>query len=230
MSDLVEAVRQAGGMLAGREPEVWRIAGLSLVLSLSATAGASLAALPIASVLAGSRFRGRRVVDALLSSAMAFPTVLVGLVLFALFARQGPMGTMQLLYTPHLMCLGQFLLALPICVVLMLSALEAVDPRAREAALLLGATPAQARRAVRREARAGILVAVVAAFSRVITEVGCALIVGGDIRGKTRVLTTAIAGDTRTGEFARALALGAVLLVIALAVNLLAAIVPRRGR
>lgn len=230
MSDLAEALRQAGGMLAGKEPEVWRIAGLSVVLSVSATAGACLAALPLASALSGTRFRGRRLVDALLSAGMAFPTVLVGLVLFALFARQGPLGTFQLLYTPVLMGIGQFLLALPICLVLMLTALEAVDPRARESALLLGATLAQARRAVRREARAGILVALVAAFSRVITEVGCALIVGGDIRGKTRVLTTAIAGDTRTGDFARALALGAILLIVALAVNLAAALLPRRRR
>lgn len=230
MSDLAEAVRQAGAMLAGKEPEVWRIAGLSLALSLSATVGASLVALPVASALAGARFRGRRVVDALLSAGMAFPTVLVGLVLFALFSRQGPLGKFQLLYTPWLMGMGQILLAVPICLVLMLSALESVDPRAREAALLLGATPAQARRAVRREARAGLVVALVAAFSRVITEVGCALIVGGDIRGKTRVLTTAIAGDTRTGDFARALALGAILLVLALAVNLAVAVLPRRRR
>ncbi len=230
MSDLADALRQAGGMLAGREPEVWRIAGLSLALSVSATAGASIAALPFASALAGSRFRGRRVVDALLAAGMAFPTVLIGLILFSLFARQGPLGTFQLLYTPWLMGVGQFLLALPICLVLMLTALEAVDPRAREAALLLGATSAQARRAVRREARAGLFVAVVAAFSRVITEVGCALIVGGDIRGRTRVLTTAIAGDTRTGDFARALALGAILLVVALAVNLAAALLTGRRR
>lgn len=230
MSDLAEAVRQAGEMIAGREPEVWRIAGLSMALSLSATAGACLLSLPIASALAGSRFRGRRVVDALLQAGMAFPTVLVGLLLFAFFARQGPFGTLGLLYTPTLMGLGQLLLALPICVVLFLSAIEAVDPRARETALLLGATAAQARRVVRREARAGILVAVVAAFSRVVTEVGCALIVGGDIRGKTRILTTAIAGDTRTGDFARALALGAILLALALAVNLVAALLPRGRR
>ena len=230
MSDLSEAVRQAGGMLAGKDPEVWRIAGLSVVLSLSATIAASAAAVPFASSFAGARFPGHRLVRALFSAAMAFPTILVGLVLFALFSRQGPFGVLHLLYTPLLMGVGQFLLALPVCLVLMLAAIEAVDPRARETALLLGATVSQARRVVRREARSGLVVAAVAAFSRVIAEVGCALVVGGDIRWRTRVLTTAIAGDTRSGDFSRALALGAILLVVALAVSGAAALLPGRRR
>jgi tungstate transport system permease protein len=146
---------------------------------------------------------------------MGVPTVLLGLIGYALFSRRGPLGPLDLLYTPGAIILCELLLALPMIVALAHSAAAAVDPLARETALTLGGGRWRALTVVASEARSGVAAAVLAAFGRVATELGIALMVGGNLKGQTRTLTTAIALETSRGDFARAVALGTILLALA---------------
>ncbi len=152
---------------------------------------------------------------------MALPTVVVGLLVYSLTSRQGPLGPLELLFTPKAMIIGQFILAAPIIVALTISATQAIDPRVKITAMTLGAGPLRTAVTVLSEARFALMAAVVAGFGRVIAEVGCALMVGGNIRGYTRTMTTAIALETAKGEFAFGLALGFILLAVAFFVNIL---------
>jgi tungstate transport system permease protein len=162
------------------------------------------------------------VLGVFLNTSMAIPSVFLGLLLYALFSRQGPFGLLGLtwLYTPLLMVVGQALLAAPIIGALTRGILERVDPRVYETALTMGAGPVRAVIAVLREYRGAIGSAVAAGFARALTEVGCAWIVGGNIRGQTRVITTSVVYHTVRGEFGTSFALGLVLFLIALVVNL----------
>jgi tungstate transport system permease protein len=209
--------------------EVAGIAALSLRVALLATIVACLIGLPLGIWLGTTRLAGRRGLLLLLNAGLAVPTVVVGLLIYLLLSRHGPLGFLGLLFTWKAIVAAEILLALPIAAVLAATAVQAVDPRVHRTALTLGAGPVRAAWAVAREARAGLAAAAVVAFSRVLSEVGAALIVGGNIRGHTRTLTTAVTLATSQGQFEMAMALGLVLLALALAVNGIVLLLQGRG-
>jgi len=215
-------------LILGFDREVQMTVWTSLYTSGCATVIAALLGIPIGLWLGLSRFRGRRLLITLLNTLMALPTVVVGLVLFGLFSRQGPLGPLGLLFTPLAMIAGQTVLATPIIANLVLAAVSGADRRIISTALTLGASHLQAARQLLREIRFGVMAAVIAGFGRVIAEVGVAMMLGGNIRNSTRTMTTAIALETSKGEFAFGLALGLVLLGVALLVNLGLNIVQQR--
>lgn len=192
----------------------------SLYTSSSAILLASLLGIPAGLWLGVSHFRGRRLLVTILNTMMALPTVVIGLVLFGLLSRQGPLGGLGWLFTPLAMIAGQTVLATPIVANYVVAAVSGADQRIINTALTLGASRLQASVQLLREIRFGVMAAVIAGFGRVIAEVGVAMMLGGNIRGTTRTMTTAIALETSKGEFAFGLALGLVLLGVALIVNL----------
>lgn len=192
----------------------------SLYTSSCSIAIAALFGVPIGLWLGLGDFAGRRLLITLLNTLMALPTVVVGLLLFGLLSRQGPLGPLGLLFTPWAMIAGQVVLATPIVANLVLAAVTGADSRIINTALTLGASRLQAVLQLLREIRFGLMAAVIAGFGRVIAEVGVAMMLGGNIRNSTRTMTTAIALETSKGEFAFGLALGLILLSVALLVNL----------
>jgi tungstate transport system permease protein len=198
------------------ESAVWT----SLYTSLVAIVIAALIGIPIGAAIALGRFPGRRLLTTLLNTLMALPTVVVGLVLFGLFSRQGPLGPLGLLFTPWAMIVGQVVLATPIVANYALAAVAGADPRILPTAMTLGAGRLRGTWLLIQEIRFGMMAAIVAGFGRVISEVGVAMMLGGNIRGTTRTMTTAIALETSKGEFAFGLALGLVLMSVALIINL----------
>ena len=201
--------------------EVLGITALSLKVAVTATVVACAIGVPLGFWLGGTRFQGRRGVLLVLNTALAFPTVVIGLLIYLLLSRHGPLGGLGLLFTWHAIVAAEVILAAPIAAALTAAAVQAVDPRVRRTALTLGAGPLAAAWAVAREARFALAAGVVVAFGRVLSEVGAAMIVGGNLRGETRTLTTAVALATSQGEFSLAIALGLVLLALALTVNVL---------
>jgi len=194
---------------------------VSLKTSGLAALIASFLAVPAALFLAGTEFRGKRAVLLINQTWMAAPTVVIGLLFYSLLGRSGPLGRLGLLYTQTAMTIGQVFLILPLIIGFSYTALRQVDRRARLTALTLGASPRQAGWVVLREARFALLVAVLAGFARAVSEVGIAMMLGGNIRNATRNITTAIALETAKGEFSNGVALGAILLVITLGINVL---------
>lgn len=201
--------------------DLFAIVGLSVFVSGSAVLISAAIGLPIGVWAGLSEFRGKPILKALLHTAMALPPVVVGLVLYLLLSRSGPLGFLGWLFTPRAMILAQVILALPFVVGITMTAVGAVRPELIQQIRGLGASSRQTRRTVLREARGGVLLAVAAAFGRSISEVGAVMIVGGNLQGHTRVLTTAIVLETGQAAFGFALALGAILLALALAANLL---------
>ncbi len=199
--------------------EVLGIAALSLRVALVATLVACLLGIPLGVWLGSTAFAGRRMAVLLLNTALALPTVVVGLALYLLLSRHGPLGMLGMLYTSGAIVIAEIVLAVPITAALAAAAVQGLDPRVRRTALTLGAGPVRAAWAVAQEARLALAAASAVAFGRVLSEVGAALIVGGNIRFETRTLTTAVTLATSQGNFALALALGLVLLALALAVN-----------
>jgi tungstate transport system permease protein len=200
--------------------ELFGIIWVSLRISLAATTLAALASVPLGFWIAVREFPGKRLVVVILNTLFSLPTVVVGLFVYGLLSHSGPLGSLKLLYTPAGMTLGQWILATPVITALTYAATKGVDERVRPTALTLGADGWQAGLMVLREARYGLLAAVVAGFGRVISEVGAAIMIGGNIRGYTRTITTAIALETSKGEFQIGLILGIILLAVALSVNL----------
>ena len=201
--------------------DFWSIVWLSLGVSGTAVMISCLVGVPCGVWLGLSQFRGRRIISAIIHTGMALPPVVVGLVLYLLLSRSGPLAFLGWLFTPEAMITAQTILALPFVIGITMSSVVAVPAELGAQIKSLGASDWQCRWMVLREARHGVLLAVAAAFGRSISEVGAVLIVGGDIEGHTRVLTTAIILETRKGQFAIALALGAALLSVALLVNVL---------
>ncbi len=202
-------------------PETWQIVGLSFRLSLTATVIAAVLSVPLGLFIAARDFRGKRQAVTLMNTLLSLPTVAVGLLVYFLLSRSGPLGDFRLLFSPAAIVIGQVVLALPVITALTHGAVAGVDPRVRSTALTLGAGRYRADLAVLAESRTGILAAMAAGFGRVISEVGSAIMVGGNIKGVTRTITTAIALETSKGEFARSAVLAAVLLAVALGVNIL---------
>ncbi len=228
MDYLLEGLIQAGVLIASFDPGVYQITWLTLQVSLGATFLASIAGIPLAVLLVESDFRGKESMITLINTLMALPTVVVGLSVFAFLSRRGPLGGLELLFTPTAIVIGGFILAIPIVVALSIAALKGVDPRVRETALTLGASRWGAAVRVILEARYAVVAAILAGFARVVAEVGSALIVGGNIRGYTRTLATAIALETGKGEFAFAIALGLILILLSLMTNIGLRVLVRR--
>lgn len=220
MDFIAASLRAALDLLLAFDPEVLAAVRTSLVVALWSTLFAAAAGIPVGVLVGVTDFPLRRLVTTLLNTLMALPTVVVGLVVYGFLSRQGPLGEMGLLFTPTAMVIGQSLLAVPIVANYTLGAMRGADARILPTALTLGAGPLRSVARLVLDVRFGIVAAVIAAFGRVIAEVGVAMMLGGNIRGYTRTMTTAIAMETSKGEFAFGLALGLVLMTVALAINL----------
>ncbi|MDQ3855324.1 MAG: ABC transporter permease [Chloroflexota bacterium] len=215
-SGLVEAAR----LLVTGDAATIRIIGLSLVVSGTATLLATLAGVPLGTLLALRRVPGQALLSAAVNTGMGLPPVVVGLVVSLLLWRSGPLGPLELLYTPTAMVLAQFVVAAPIAAGLSRSAVAGLDPGMVEALRVDGAVWGRVGWESVRAARPQVLVAIAAAFGRAVSEVGASLMVGGNILGATRIMTTAITLEVSRGEFARAIALGLVLLGLSFLVNI----------
>ena len=201
------------------ETEIMEIAARAIGISGAATFLAALWGLPLGILLGLKRFRGRRLILGFFNAMMGLPTVALGLLLYLLFSRSGPLGFLHLMYTPLAMVLGQAVLITPITVSFTTSTIETVDPDIKDLATTLGASETEASMAVLKESLSGVLLAVAASFNRAIAELGVAIMVGGNLRGLTRVLTTSIALETTRGELLLGIALTIILLAIVFAVN-----------
>ena len=229
MDFFAEGLRRGLQLVLSGDAEVFGITVLSLKVALVATLFACAVGIPVGFVVGTTRFWGRRAAITALNTMLAFPTVVVGLVIWGLLTRTGPLGGLGLLYTWWAIVLAEILLAAPIAAALTAAAVQGIDPRVRRTAMTLGAGLWRTQWAVAREARFALLAAVVVAFGRVVAEVGAAMIVGGNIRNHTRTLTTAVALASSQGDFALAMALGLVLLALALTVNVLLQLFQGRG-
>jgi tungstate transport system permease protein len=229
MAFILESFHSALILIVRLDPELLNIMLLSLKVSGSALVLATCFGLPLAALLALTSIPFKNFFLNLMNTCMGLPPVVVGLFIYLVFSRSGPLGFLGILYTAQAMIIAQFVLAFPIIVALCHSAIVSVDPIIRQAALTLGATRIQASLTVITEARYGIISAIIAGFGRLMAEVGAILIVGGNIAGYTRVMTTTIALEADKGNFELALALGIVLLVMALSINSLLLILQRRG-
>ncbi len=225
-----EGFSDAFGMILSGEPLVFSAAWRSLWISSLAVALATLLGLPLGTWLARARFRGNALVVLAFRAGIALPTVFVGMMCYAMFSRRGPLGPLELLYTPWGIVIGELLLAVPIIVGISHGAVKSLDPRVAETAWTLGAGPLQRWRTYISEARVSVMLAILTAFARCVTELGIAMIVGGNIKFRTRTLATATALETSKGEFARGIALGTLLLVIALVVTALIGWLSREDR
>jgi len=228
VNEIIEGFVQAIQLIVSLNPEVMGITILSLIISLTATAVSALYSIPIGAYIYYHDFYGKRAVVNIVQTLYALPTVIAGLFLFLLLSHQGPLGFLGLLFTPQGMILAQMVLVTPLVIGLTLSALSGIDRETRYSILSLGATKFQAILTLVQEARFAILAAVLLGFGRAISEVGAAMIIGGNIRAfsgdlfsGTRVLTTAISLETSQGDFAMAIALGIILLGVAVIVNVL---------
>jgi len=229
MHSIIDSLLKALYLILNLNQELLGIIVLSIRVSGTALLVATLFALPVSALLGFRKFPMRGAIINVLNTFMGLPPVVVGLFVYLLLSRSGPLGFMALLYTPSAMIAAQTILAFPIVASLSHSAIVTVDPIIRQASMTLGATPVQTSLTVIREARYGIMSAVIAGFGRVIAEVGAILIVGGNIAGFTRVMTTTIALETDKGNFELALALGIILLLISLLVNTLLYSIQKRG-
>ena len=210
--------------------EIFQITILSLQVSTLATIISLFIGLPFGTWLALGSFRGRNVILGIINTGMALPPVVVGLVVAMMLWRSGPLGDLHLIYTPWAIVIAQTVIAAPVVTGLTAAALEALDPRLQQQLLGLGASRLQMIWYLWREARLLLLAALMAGFGSVISEVGASMMVGGNIKGQTRVLTTAIVLETSKGEFGQALALSTLLLVLTYLITLALTAIQQRGQ
>ena len=215
-----QGLLKAFELVVGFDQEIWAITWMSLKISASATGIALLFGMPLGVMLAMARFTGRGVVIALVNTGMGLPPVVVGLFISLFLWRSGPLGFLEWIYTPTAMVLAQVVIALPIVAGLTLASFQSLDPRLSLQLLGVGASKPQLLWLLCREARLPLLAAVMAGFGGVISEVGASMMVGGNIRGQTRVLTTATVLETAKGNFDVAIALSVILLLLTFAINL----------
>lgn len=227
--DWLATTQEAFALLFSGDAELWQVIFISLRVSLLAILIAAPLAIACGYFLATTSFPGRRTLIVITQGLLASPTVVVGLVLYLLLSRQGVFGSLKLLFTQEAMIIGQVFIALPVLVALTISAVQGADPRVQETAISLGASRLRSAWTILLEVRFGIMAAVFNAFGRIVSEIGCSLMVGGNIAGVTRNIPTAIALETSKGEFAQGIALGFVLLVVALSVNSALAFVQGEG-
>ncbi len=233
MHDLFSGLAQAIRLILGADPSLSEIVALTLRVSGTALAISAAVGIPLGALLGLRRFRGRRLAVSLLYTGMGFPPVVVGLFVYLLISRSGPLGQIQSeliprLFTPAAMIVAQSIIAFPVVAGFTMAAVMGVDPLLRQQVLALGATRLQTVLAVLAEARMGVIVSVIAGFGSIISEVGAVMLVGGNIEHRTRVMTTAIVLETGKGNFDLAIALGAILLSISFLVNL--AMIALQGR
>lgn len=219
MNEIVTGFIRALELMASLDPELIDITARTLMISLSSTITASAIAVPAAALIDSREFTGKRVLLNIIQTLYSIPTVLVGLFVFLLISRSGPLGSLNLLFTPAGMILGQTILILPLVTGFSITAIRSVKPELRDLARSLGATEAQVMLKVLEEARYAVMAAIILGFGRAISEVGVAIMLGGNIRGFTRVITTAISLETSRGNLELSIALGIILLIISLIVN-----------
>jgi len=220
MDEIVHGLSQAVKLLCTADSAVLEIVWLSLRVTGLALVISTMFGVPAGAALGlWSRIRIRGLITVFLYTGMGLPPVVVGLVVYLLFSRSGPLGGLGWLFTPPAMVVAQVIIALPLVTGLTMTAVQGVEPGLRLQVRALGATRWQELSAVLHEARVGVMAAIVAAFGSIISEVGAVMLVGGNIEGRTRVLTTAIVLNTRMGEFDLALALGIILLLLAFLTN-----------
>lgn len=229
MNFIVESFKQAFYLIVNLDIELLNIIVLSLKVSGGALFIATIAGLPLGAFIGLKNFFGRSAFITIINTFMGLPPVVVGLFLYLLLSRSGPLGFLSLLYTPSAMVIAQTILAFPIVVGLTHSAIVRIDPAVKLASQTLGATSFQTALTVIREARYGIMAGIIAALGRVMAEVGAILIVGGNIAGYTRVMTTTIAMETDKGNFELAMALGIVLLLISFFINIALFLIQKKG-
>jgi len=229
--DLIwEGVLRAFQLIIHGDPEMLRIAVLSLSVSIGATLISLVLGITAGTAIGLTRFPGRPFVVSLVNTGMGTPPVVVGLVVMILLWRSGPLGMLHLLYTPAAIVIAQCVISLPIITGFTMASIQQVDPKLHLQILALGASRTQLLWLLLRETRLPLLAAVMAGFGAVISEVGAAMMVGGNITGQTRVLTTAIVMETGKGDFALAIALGAILMVLVYLVNLVLTMIQQRSR
>lgn len=219
MSEITQALGAAGAMIISFDPKLIEIVLLSLFVSLIAVVIASVIGLPLGAAIAVNRFIGRRVLIVVLNALMGLPPVVVGLVVYLLLSRAGPLGELGMLFTPSAMVVAQTILILPIVAALSRQAIEDSWQEYQEQLRSLGAGPLTSALTLLRDARFSLVTVVLAGFGRAAAEVGAVIIVGGNIDGVTRVMTTAIALETSKGDLPLALGLGIILLALVLALN-----------
>jgi len=221
MPDLLQGIIQAIGLIFGLDPKVYQIIGLSLYVSLIALTLSTIIGVPFGAWLGlKKRFIGRQLLIALLYTGMSFPPVVIGLFVYLLLSRSGPLGMLGWLFTPNAMIVAQTIMSFPLVAGLTMTAVMGVNPELRHQLYSLGATEWQATLVILYEARTGVIVSIIAGFGSIISEVGAVMLVGGNIEGKTRTLTTAIVLETGKGNFDLAIALGLVLLSLSFISNL----------
>lgn len=223
---LAEAIR----IILTLDKEFVGIVSVSLMVAFASTTLATIFGVSFGVFVTQKRFPGRSAVITILNTLMSMPTVVVGLLVYSFLSRRGPLGPLGLLYTRTAMIIGQFILAFPIIAGLTATSIRSLDSRIRVTVLSLGADPVQGFLMFIREARFGILAAIVAGFGRVFAEIGISMMLGGNIRGYTRNITTAIALETSKGEFALAIALGIILLTVAFTINGLFMVFQKKAR
>ena len=221
MTELWHGLLKAVELIISLDPEVMEIAGRSLSISVTSALLASLICIPLANLIHFHQFRGKRVLINLIQTFFSIPTVAIGLFIFVFISRAGPLGGFNLLFSPAAIVLGQMVLVTPILLGLTISALSAVDRSIVDTARSLGASGWQTAIVVLKEARYAVMAAVIMGFGRAISEVGISLMVGGNIKGFTRVITTAISLETSKGDVELSIALGIILISIALVINII---------
>jgi tungstate transport system permease protein len=227
-SAILDGFWKAIALIISGDEILFEITLRSLTISGLATIIASLWSVPLGALVALSRFRGRLFIKGIFNALLGVPTVTLGLILYLLISKSGPFGFLHLLYTPFAIILGQALLITPIIVSYVTNTLEAVDSEVKNLSLTLGSTEIGAAVTILNESLDGVLLAVTAGYNRAIAELGVALMVGGNIRGITRVLTTYIALETGRGEIALGIALTLILLSIVIVINFIMNLIPRR--
>lgn len=229
MESIIEGFRRAFLLIFNLDAELLSIIFLSLKVSGLALIFATVIGLLVGAHMGFRQFPLKGMIISIMNTFMGLPPVVVGLFVYLILSRSGPLGFMGLLYTPSAMIIAQSILAFPIVASLCHSAIISVDPIIKQSSMTLGATPFQVITTIMKEARYGIMSGVIAAFGRVMAEVGAILIVGGNIAGYTRVMTTTIALETDKGNFELALALGIILLTLSLIVNMVLHLIQKKG-
>lgn len=219
MELLIDSLISAIKLILSRDRYLFEIVFLSTKLSIIATAISIIISIPISLVIVGYEFIGKKIIISIINTLMALPTVVVGLLVYSFLSRNGPLGSLSLLYTPSAMVIGQVILIIPIMTGLLISSISSIDLRVKKEALALGAGYFQTLLIVLNEGRSGIVSAISCGFGRVFAEVGISMMVGGNIEGYTRNIPTAIALETSKGNFALSFALGIILLSIAFIIN-----------
>ena len=230
MEYLFEAFGDSIQLIFSLDREIYGIVGRSLFFALTATLMAALCGVPIGFLVGTKRFRGKSGLLTLMNTLMALPTVVIGLLAYGFLSRRAPLGFLDLLFTPGAVIIGEFILSLPIIANLTVSAVQAVDPRAILTAKTLGAGKVLMAWTIMMEARFSLLAAIIAGFGRAVSEVGSAMMLGGNIRSYTRTMTTAIALETSKGEFGFGLALGFFLLLVVFSINIFFHFLQVKGR